>query len=222
MGARIQRAERSRLFPAVRFDVEIGVGSLVTNSSSFGLLVTNAHKLVGTNHYSVEWELPNTFYQDAEARLDGANSLLLSNRVSSVCGQTYSATDTPEAAWPWDKKYPYAGGRHGPADSARPLAVIFVLVSGDSPLNGTWDIVFRAKIIASSGQPNGWMWKTITQRSVDSIVTVPANVVPDKAYEIRIQQAGWNARPFSTILKCFLRMRSTPPRCCFRWRFPQT
>ncbi len=190
MGARAQRAGTLQTTPGSRFDVEIGVSALTNVASSFGLLFTNAHKLTGTNHYSIEWELPNTFYPDAEACLGGMYSLQLSNRVSSVCGQAYTATDTPETAWPWDKNIftlAVVMDRQIPQGRCRD----FVLAGDDSPVNGTWDIVFRDQVIAASGQPNGWDVEDDYTAYGGLTLTVPTNAVPDKSYELRVQEAGW-------------------------------
>jgi RHS repeat-associated protein len=192
LGVRLQRAGTLQATPGSRFDVEIGVGTLTNVAGSFGLLFTNAQKLTGTNHYCVEWELPTAFYKDAEAQLNGACSLLLSNRVSSVCGQTFSATDAPEAAWPWDKNIltlAVVMDRQIPQGHCRD----FVLANGDSPVNGTWDIVFRDQIIASSGQPNGWDVEDDYTAYGGLNITVPTNAVVDKTYEVRVQKPSWPA-----------------------------
>ncbi len=192
VGARVQRAGTLQSSPGSRFDVEIGVGSLAADSSSFGLLFTNAHKLVGANHYSAEWELPANFYPDAEAHLDGTCSFLLFNRMSSLCGRDGSVTDNPQAAWPWDKNtltLAMVMDLQIPQGHCRD----FILPSGDSPLNGTWDIVFRNKIIASSGNPNGWDVEDDYTAFGGFIITAPVNAVADKAYDIRTRQAGWDA-----------------------------
>jgi RHS repeat-associated protein len=201
LGVRLQRAGSLQTTPGSRFDLELGVSALTNVASSFGLLYTNAHKLTGTNHYSIEWELPTAFYPDAGAQLNGSYSLLLSNRVSSVCGQAYSATDTPEAGWPWDKNIltlAVAMDRQIPQGRCRD----FVLANGDSPQNGTWDITLRDQVIASSGQPNGWDVEDDHTAFSGFIVTVPTKAVTANTYQVRVRLAGWpegRSTPFEVL-----------------------
>lgn len=194
-GARIQRAGTLQTSSGSRFDVEIGVSALSNAASSFGLLFTNAHKLTGTNHYSIEWELPTSFYSDAEAQLGDAYYLLLSNRMSSVCGQTCKATDTPQAAWPWDKSIltlTVDTARQIPQGRCRD----FLFAGGDAPLNGSWDIVFRSQVIASSGQPNGWDVEEDHTAYGGFIITVPMTATVEQGYIVRVRQPGAQEFPF--------------------------
>ena len=191
-GMRVQRAGTLQTSSGSKFDVEIGVSALSNAASSFGLLFTNAQKFTGTNHYSIEWELPTVFYSDAGAGLGGVYSLLLSNRFSSVCGQAGGVADTPQAVWPLDR-------------DILTLAVVtdrvipqgrccdFLFTSGDSPLNGTWDIVFRSQVIASSGQPNGWDVEADHTTYGGFTVTAPVTAIVEQGYIVRVQPGGWGS-----------------------------
>jgi RHS repeat-associated protein len=175
--------------PGSHFDFEFGAASRSNTASSFGPLFEGAQQIVDTN-YSADWNLGANFCEDIESQLAGEYYLRLTNRVTSICGNSYTITDTPQSSWPWNKNiltFSVVAERKIPAGRCRD----FVLDGVNAPVNGTWEIRFRNHIIASSGLPNGWDVEEDYTSFGGFTVTAPSNAVADNGYEVRVLQIGW-------------------------------
>lgn len=189
--ARIERNGRVAASSGSRYDVELGIASTNGTASSFGLLYANAQNL-GSFPYGAAWDLPNSMIPIIQAQLDGACALRLTNHVSSICGDSYAITDHPQFGWPTNNTkniltFVSKMDRMIPAGRCRS----FVLTGTNSPLNGTWDIVFRDRIVGSSGRPNGWDVESDYTVFGGFTVTVPQTATVEQGYEVRVRLPGW-------------------------------
>ena len=191
-GAYLQRATRVSISPGSRFDLELGAASIIEGASSFGLLLTNAHEL-GSVTFDFGWHLPTTFFAGIESQMNEVISLQLTDRVSSVCGEAYTVTDLPQAGWPETRKniltLSMTMDRLIPAGRCRS----FIVTGTNGPVNGAWDIVFRDRVIAASGNPNGWDVEEDYTVFKGYTVTVPTNAVVSAGYEVRVYNPEWTS-----------------------------
>jgi RHS repeat-associated protein len=196
-GARLLRAGATSAGAGSTFDAELGAAATNGQFSSFGELLPNANSL-GASPYCFEWALPDTLLPTIQSQLSTRCSLLLTDSLSGICGTAYSLTDTPEQLWPMEKNILTVAVK---AAHVIPQGRVrdFVLTGVSAPLNGSWDIVFRNQIIASSGQPNGWDVEADHTAFGGFIVTAPIGATPDQGYEVRVIQPDWDTGRSSTF-----------------------
>lgn len=196
-GARLLRAGSTIAGSGSTFDAELGAAGTNGQSDSYGKLTVDVN-LSGTSPYSSEWALPDALFPIIGNQLNSQCFLQLTDRVSSVCGNAYKLTDQPEQLWPTEKNILTLAVKTGhiiPQGRCRS----FVLTGVSAPVNGTWDVVFRNQIIASSGKPNGWDVEQDHTVFGGFIVTGPSTAAVDKGYQVRVIQPDWDTGRSSTF-----------------------
>jgi RHS repeat-associated protein len=187
----LQRCGAIQHISGARMDLELGVASLSGAACSFGLLLPSFQTAASPTNYCVAWMLPTNFNTDLQSQLNGTYQVWLTNRLSSLCGDTYAVTDAPNTNWPFDKNilaFEAKTDRNVPQGRCRS----FILDTSDTaPLNGEWDILYFNGIIASSGNPKGWDVEEDHTVFGGFTITAPESATASGGYELRVRRPDW-------------------------------
>jgi RHS repeat-associated protein len=187
----LQRCGAIQHIGGAQMDLELGVASVQGPANSFGLLWSPFQTIASPTNYLADWALSADFNADLQNQLNSDYQVQLTNRLSSVCGNVYTVTDTPNINWPVNRNiltFEVATDRSVPQKRCRS----FILDTSDAPpLNGEWDILLFDQIIASSGNLNGWNVEEDHTIFNGFTITAPESAVVSGGYELRVCQPGW-------------------------------
>jgi len=191
VAARVRRSGQLRVNYGSRFDLQMGVASLQdSNSTSYGIVLTNADTIPVGTAYDHEWELPFSFYLELQLAHGNTYSVKLTDRASAACGNSFEIIDLPGADFPTRRNTLLF-------KTLRPLQIPqgrcrdFVLPGtiGPSTTNETWEISLWGRVIASSCASEGWSVESDYTAYAGINIGVPTNAPVAKQYDVKYRDA---------------------------------
>jgi RHS repeat-associated protein len=205
MAAQFQRTGQWRINNGSHFDLSLGVASMAnTNLAFFAAPEQSAQTNLLGVPYATQWNLPFPFFTDIQQKLGTIYSVDLVDRASTVCGNQFDVTDTPQSDWPGARntltfkslsRFEIAQGRcrdFALTGTNVPCLTTTAFCGGlADPL---WEIRLYDEVIATPCSPHGWSVESDHGVYGGVNVCSPADALTANRYEVRFLEGGTDAR----------------------------